>query len=31
VHLYFKRARSSATLLGDASWHRELVARAIGL
>jgi alkylation response protein AidB-like acyl-CoA dehydrogenase len=31
VHLYFKRARSSATLLGDSSWHRELVARAIGL
>jgi alkylation response protein AidB-like acyl-CoA dehydrogenase len=31
VHLYFKRARSSATLLGDVSWHRELVARAIGL
>jgi alkylation response protein AidB-like acyl-CoA dehydrogenase len=31
VHLYFKRARSSATLLGDATWHRELVARAIGL
>jgi alkylation response protein AidB-like acyl-CoA dehydrogenase len=31
VHLYFKRARSSSTLLGDASWHRELVARAIGL
>jgi alkylation response protein AidB-like acyl-CoA dehydrogenase len=31
VHLYFKRARSSATLLGDASWHRERVARAIGL
>jgi alkylation response protein AidB-like acyl-CoA dehydrogenase len=31
VHLYFKRARSSATLLGDAPYHRELVARAIGL
>lgn len=31
VHLYFKRARSSANLLGDAAWHRELVARAIGL
>jgi alkylation response protein AidB-like acyl-CoA dehydrogenase len=31
VHLYFKRARSSAHLLGDASWHRELIARAIGL
>ncbi len=31
VHLYFKRARSSASLLGDAAHHRELVARAIGL
>jgi len=31
VHLYLKRARSSATLLGDASFHRERVARRIGL
>ncbi|MCP5058103.1 MAG: acyl-CoA dehydrogenase [bacterium] len=31
IHLYFKRARSSASLLGDAPYHRELVARAIGL
>ncbi len=31
IHLYFKRARSSASLLGNASTHRELVARAIGL
>jgi alkylation response protein AidB-like acyl-CoA dehydrogenase len=31
VHLYFKRARSSASLLGDASWHRERVARTLGL
>ncbi|MFN7951663.1 MAG: acyl-CoA dehydrogenase family protein [bacterium] len=31
VHLFFKRARSSATLLGDASFHRERIARAIGL
>lgn len=31
IHLYFKRARSSASLLGDAVYHRELVARAIGL
>ncbi len=31
VHLYFKRARSSAILLGDASHHRELVAQRIGL
>jgi alkylation response protein AidB-like acyl-CoA dehydrogenase len=31
VHLYFKRAKSSETLLGDAAYHRELVARRIGL
>jgi alkylation response protein AidB-like acyl-CoA dehydrogenase len=31
VHLYFKRAKSSETLLGDATYHRELVARRIGL
>jgi len=31
VHLYFKRARSSEILLGDASYHRELLARQIGL
>jgi alkylation response protein AidB-like acyl-CoA dehydrogenase len=31
VHLYFKRARSTETLLGDAAYHRELVARQIGL
>jgi alkylation response protein AidB-like acyl-CoA dehydrogenase len=31
VHLYFKRARSSEVLLGDATYHRELVARRIGL
>ena len=31
AHLYFKRAKSSETLLGDASYHRELVARQIGL
>ncbi len=31
VHLYFKRARASASLLGDASFHRELVAQRIGL
>jgi alkylation response protein AidB-like acyl-CoA dehydrogenase len=30
-HLYFKRARSSQSLLGDASWHRERVARSLGL
>lgn len=31
IHLYFKRAKSSETLLGDASFHRERVARLIGL
>ncbi len=31
IHLYFKRARSSTTLLGDVAYHRERVARAIGL
>ena len=30
-HLHFKRARSSQSLLGDPSFHRERVARAIGL
>jgi alkylation response protein AidB-like acyl-CoA dehydrogenase len=30
-HLYFKRAKSSESLLGDAPYHRELVAEAIGL
>jgi alkylation response protein AidB-like acyl-CoA dehydrogenase len=29
--LHFKRARSSQSLLGDASFHRERVARGIGL
>ena len=31
AHLYFKRARSSALLLGDPAWHRERVARLLGL
>ena len=31
VHLYFKRAKSSETFLGDVAYHRELVARRIGL
>jgi alkylation response protein AidB-like acyl-CoA dehydrogenase len=30
-HLYFKRARSSQSLLGDASFHRERVAQTMGL
>jgi alkylation response protein AidB-like acyl-CoA dehydrogenase len=31
AHLYLKRARSSAVLLGDAAMHRERVADQIGL
>jgi len=31
LHLYFKRARSSAVLLGDSAWHRERLAQCIGL
>jgi len=31
AHLYFKRAKSSETLLGDATFHRERIAGRIGL
>jgi alkylation response protein AidB-like acyl-CoA dehydrogenase len=31
VHLYLKRARASEALLGDPDWHRERIAREIGL
>ncbi len=31
VHLYLKRARSSEVFLGDPAWHRERLARQIGL
>jgi alkylation response protein AidB-like acyl-CoA dehydrogenase len=31
VHLYFKRAKSSESFLGDSAYHREQVARGIGL
>ena len=31
AHLYFKRAKSSALLLGDPSYHRELLAQRIGI
>jgi alkylation response protein AidB-like acyl-CoA dehydrogenase len=31
AHLYFKRAKSSEILLGDATYHRELLAQRIGL
>jgi alkylation response protein AidB-like acyl-CoA dehydrogenase len=30
-HLYFKRAKTSQVLLGDPAYHRELLARGIGL
>jgi len=29
AHLFFKRARSIATLYGDSQWHREEVARLV--
>ena len=31
AHLYFKRAKSSEILLGDATYHRELLAQRIGM
>jgi alkylation response protein AidB-like acyl-CoA dehydrogenase len=31
AHLYFKRAKTSQLLLGDPTYHRELVAQRIGL
>jgi alkylation response protein AidB-like acyl-CoA dehydrogenase len=31
AHLYFKRAMSSEILLGDATYHRELLAQRIGI
>ena len=31
AHLYFKRARSNANLLGTPDWHREQVAQLAGL
>ena len=31
AHLYFKRAKSSELLFGDPGYHRELLARRIGL
>jgi alkylation response protein AidB-like acyl-CoA dehydrogenase len=30
-HLYFKRARASAAILGDARYHRERIASGLGL
>ena len=31
VHLYFKRARASATLLGSPAWQRERLLRVLAL
>jgi alkylation response protein AidB-like acyl-CoA dehydrogenase len=31
AHLYFKRAKSSELLLGDPSYHREILAQRIGI
>jgi alkylation response protein AidB-like acyl-CoA dehydrogenase len=31
AHLYFKRAKSSEIFLGDASYHREVVAQLVGI
>ena len=31
AHLYYKRAKTSQVLLGDPTYHRELLARHIGL
>jgi alkylation response protein AidB-like acyl-CoA dehydrogenase len=31
AHLFFRRAKSSEILLGDAAWHRERMAAAIGM
>ena len=31
MHLYFKRAKGSEVLLGDATWHRERIATLIPL
>ena len=31
AHLYFKRAKSAETYLGDATYHRELLAQRIGI
>jgi alkylation response protein AidB-like acyl-CoA dehydrogenase len=31
AHLYFRRARSSAVMFGDATYHRERIARRLGV
>ena len=30
LHLYMKRAKASEVAFGDATWHRERVARLLG-
>jgi alkylation response protein AidB-like acyl-CoA dehydrogenase len=29
IHLYYRRAKASETMLGDATFHRERIARQI--
>ncbi|HEX3156256.1 MAG TPA: acyl-CoA dehydrogenase family protein, partial [Candidatus Angelobacter sp.] len=29
IHLYYRRAKASETMLGDATFHRERIARRI--
>jgi alkylation response protein AidB-like acyl-CoA dehydrogenase len=31
MHLYLRRIKSDEALFGDAAYHRERIARAIGL
>ena len=31
AHLYFKRARATATLMGSSAWQRERLLRVLGL
>jgi alkylation response protein AidB-like acyl-CoA dehydrogenase len=31
AHLYFKRAKTSEVLLGDPTYHRELLAQRLGV
>jgi alkylation response protein AidB-like acyl-CoA dehydrogenase len=29
IHLYYRRAKASETMLGDATFHRERIARTV--
>ena len=29
IHLYYRRAKASETMLGDATFHRERIARLV--